>query len=907
MARFLQSDDDSDMNSTSAEESDNSESEEEVKDTTAQKFIDESSDSEEEKRIVRTEKDKRYAEMMSTINNLKNYMKINDWSKISPAFDLLRSNLDKVLKFGMPRFYLKMCLEIADRCKEQKKAKDAKMSTLNAKALNAMNQKVKKWEEHFKTYITDYKNNPIQSDEDDTKDDKAKSKSKPKPAKKPEKSSDKESESDDDESSDDGKKKTVSEKKKESDEDDEDEDSEEWDEDDDEEEEIEIENNKDMFKRSFWVKSETKAPEKTLSKDAKKKDKKKVDKKKETTLIEEKKKKEGKEVPVRGEDGKVYTMEKIWNELQELQAMRGRRATNRQQVVADVKHLATKATNPLILLKVKITLVTALYDLNLNSTNYQPVETWKEVVITLMEMVAVLNAHDNLRLSEDEEVKEAFEEDTHFNYANTADKDTLKKITTEKDKEVQMQAKFADIEANGGYIHGNLFSYVRRCCDEFKTSLQEIDPHQPEYVDRLRDEKMLLELVTKTQEYYQKSGKIAFQCHTALLRLELMHYYYVPESDQLGPQKRKDAPADLVLIQLAMFLYKHGEDFEKTRALLCHVYYLALHNRFEEARDLLLMSHVQDTINDADISTRIHFNRTMAQLGLSAFRLGYFDQSLDSLAELYHSNRVKELLAQGIISKFNERDHEKEAIERRRQYPFHMHINLDVLESVHLLSAMFVEVPNTAMNGQDNKRKVISKHFRRQLDYYQGKAFNGPPENTKECVMAATTKLQRGDWKKAMEHVKRLKMWNLINQSDVVFAGVHQKIKEVALRTYLLTYGPYYVSLSLASLCEMFELGEQEAYRLCSKMMVSEKLQGAWDQPSRCIFVYSGATNHLQKASLQFAEKAEMFLQQNEKLLEQKIGYSFQNGGHRNWGESYMSYNSYRKGFQRSNYDLGRN
>jgi translation initiation factor 3 subunit C len=382
----------------------------------------------------------------------------------------------------------------------------------------------------------------------------------------------------------------------------------------------------------------------------------------------------------------------------------------------------------------------------------------------------------------------------------------------------------------------------------------------------------------------------------------------------------KEAPEDATISQLAHFLYKNGEDFEKTRALLCHVYYLAHHNRFGEARDLFLMSHVQDSINDADIRTRILFNRTMAQLGLSAFRLGHFDQALDSLMSLYLSARIKELLAQGINQRFNDRDAEKEKLERRRQYPAHMHINLDVLESVHLLSAMFVEVPNTAQNGQDNKRKVISKVFRRFLDYHQGKAFNGPPENTRDCVMAATTKLQRGDWKKALENVQRMKMWKLMPQSDVVFAQVKHKIQEVALRTYLLSYGPYYNSLSLVALCDMFELEEKECYRLCSKMMVSEKLQGAWDQPSKCIYIFAGASNNLQKAALQFSEKAELFLQQNEKLLEQKFGHSFQH--QRTWeggGGNYNNYNNQnagsggggfarRGGFQRTNnYALGSN
>jgi hypothetical protein len=97
-------------------------------------------------------------------------------------------------------------------------------------------------------------------------------------------------------------------------------------------------------------------------------------------------------------------------------------------------------------------------------------------------------------------------------------------------------------------------------------------------------------------------------------------------------------------------------------------------------------------------------------------------------------------------------------------------------------------------------------------------------------------------------------------------------IQEEGLRTYLHTYAPHYLTLSLSLLARTFQLPPKQVTSIISKMIWNEELTASLDQAAGVVIFHRVELTHAQQLAQSVAERVSGLVEQNEKNLDVKLG-----------------------------------
>ena len=547
----------------------------------------------------------------------RNMRKINDFSALLNTFKDYHTTLSKTAKViekeGLPRFYIKELVELDDYINAKWDDKDfkKKLSKQGSKGLTTLRQRLRKYfAEEPKTAeeLTKYRENPDASEEEEEVDAASSA------SDESDDSMSGTSDESDDDLSDSGSELSGSSDESESDSDS-DFDSDIGDDPDNEFARYTIE---------YFLKKD-----KTSSK---------ADKK----VRKEKKKREQKEHKEEEDDdwtavdpgtvgkgdlkilltGEVQIFPKdveinaknVVQKLAEITAMRTPKEADRQNKILFYKKLremAIEAKTGLGLeIKIRLSTISACYDYNPKHKDYMSDESFANALSETLELVQILNKnHETLILSDNVQ-------------------DDEESLTDQPNEDGKWHCR------------GSLVHTCTKLDTEYSKLLQNSDQHSEEYRMRLSNNCKIMQIFNEGTDWALLQADKQQICQMYLLKIKYIYYRHDSQKGAEGSQE--------LIEKFCKYIYTNDETQRiRTQAILYNIYNLALHDKWFQARDLMLMSHLQESIHNADIGTQIIYNRTMVQLGLCAFRMGQMEDAHQALTDIQSGNRSRELLAQG--------------------------------------------------------------------------------------------------------------------------------------------------------------------------------------------------------------------------------------------------------------------
>jgi translation initiation factor 3 subunit C len=169
-----------------------------------------------------------------------------------------------------------------------------------------------------------------------------------------------------------------------------------------------------------------------------------------------------------------YTPESIFKHLRGIMESRGKKNTDKLEQIKVMEKLNDIAVTPYQKIRVLLTIVSARFDLASGTTAPMPLDHWKAAEREFSSLLRILHSSPEYVVVEN---------------AEEWDDDEKAPTLAQGEKYIR--------------VPGSIVSYVERLDDELTRSLQSIDPHTPEYIERLQDEGALYNAIFRGLMYYE--------------------------------------------------------------------------------------------------------------------------------------------------------------------------------------------------------------------------------------------------------------------------------------------------------------------------------------------------------------------------------------------------------------------
>ena len=474
-------------------------------------------------------------------------------------------------------------------------------------------------------------------------------------------------------------------------------------------------------------------------------------------------------------------------------------------VVQRLEYLYSKASNQLLKIKL-LTLSNLLcFDNYTNQFSAFPLSIWDKVYKDIENLIEL---HDN-----------------------------LKKENKEPNKDISYMSLI---------LQNNLSTMMEKLENELYKSLQFNINNNEEYINSILNEIKFLKLCKKSEIFYSKLNNLNGIAKIYLL--VIMHTYYKSIGSVKILMKKnkvnfeKDDYIQKIILDndkeyfksLCNHTYQFIDEENKVKVMLYHIYFLCVGNEYESATKLFNSSNLFELISVfKSESLKVLFNRTMAQLGLSAFKNLDLEEVLRYLTPLCAKGptKLREYLSQSYTNE-NEKNTLFDREDKKRAIPYIMKINVEDLDNIFYLSSMIYDAPKILLEkifGFDtNIEYNYSNHtFERIFFNFQRQQFNGPSNIDKDKILATTTFLMKGDWKKCVGEIKKL---NLIKKYNYLQEKLFELIKRTALKCYIMFYMTEYQSFELNKLSERFEINSIEVKNIINDMILRRQIKAKWNE-----------------------------------------------------------------------------